>query len=95
MSKELEAFLREGAEQLALSVTDQQVVLLLEYLALLKKWNGAYNLTAIRDPEQMLRLHVLDSLSIIPFIQGNNILDVGTGPGLPGIPLAIFYPDGQ
>lgn len=93
MSKELEAFLREGVEQLALSVTDQQVVLLLEYLALLKKWNGAYNLTAIRDPEQMLRLHVLDSLSIIPFIQGNNILDVGTGPGLPGIPLAIFYPE--
>ncbi|MDX2464824.1 MAG: 16S rRNA (guanine(527)-N(7))-methyltransferase RsmG [Porticoccus sp.] len=93
MSKELETFLREGVEQLALSVTDQQVVLLLEYLALLKKWNGAYNLTAIRDPEQMLRLHVLDSLSIIPFIQGDNILDVGTGPGLPGIPLAIFYPE--
>jgi 16S rRNA (guanine527-N7)-methyltransferase len=93
MSHDLEAILRLGAEQLALSMTDQQAHLLLEYLALLKKWNGAYNLTAIRDPEQMLRLHVLDSLSIVPFVLGNNILDVGTGPGLPGIPLAIFYPE--
>jgi len=93
MADKLEALLRSGAEYQSLTLTDEQVKLLLDYLQLLEKWNGAYNLTAIRDPEQMLHLHLLDSLSIIPFVNGNNVLDVGTGPGLPGIPLAIFYPE--
>jgi len=93
MANKLEALLRSGAKHLSLTLSDEQVKRLLEYLLLLEKWNGAYNLTAIRDPEQMLHLHLLDSLSIIPFIGGNNVLDVGTGPGLPGIPLAIFYPE--
>ncbi len=64
---------------------------LLDYLALLLQWNQAYNLTAIRDPAQMLSLHLLDSLSIAPFVHGR-IADIGTGPGLPGIPLALNDP---
>lgn len=93
MVDKLEALLRSGIEDQSLTLTDIQVKQLLDYLQLLQKWNGAYNLTAIREPEKMLHLHLLDSLSIIPFVKGGNVLDVGTGPGLPGIPLAIVYPE--
>jgi len=65
---------------------------LLQYLSLLHTWNKAYNLTAIREPQDMVRLHLLDSLAILPFLEGARILDVGTGPGLPGIPIAIARP---
>jgi len=93
MANKLEDLLRSGVEAQSIILSDDQITLLLHYLKLLHKWNKAYNLTAIRDPEQMLSLHLLDSLSIIPFVSGENIIDVGTGPGFPGIPLAIFYPE--
>ncbi|MCD1125701.1 16S rRNA (guanine(527)-N(7))-methyltransferase RsmG [Jinshanibacter sp. LJY008] len=68
---------------------------LLGYVALLHKWNKAYNLTSVRDPQQMLIRHIMDSIVVNPHLQGNLFIDVGTGPGLPGIPLAIVRPDAQ
>jgi 16S rRNA (guanine527-N7)-methyltransferase len=62
------------------------------FIKLLEKWNKAYNLTSIRNTEDMVRLHLLDSLAIIPFIEGKHVIDIGTGAGLPGIPLAIYLP---
>lgn len=90
-----EALLRSGLKKQGLELDDTKIDLLLAYHALLVKWNKAYNLTAVRDPEEMIRRHLLDSLSIIPHVTGERILDVGTGPGLPGIPLSICYPDKQ
>lgn len=66
---------------------------LLGYVGLLDKWNKAYNLTSVRDPKEMLVRHILDSIVVNPFLQGNRFIDVGTGPGLPGIPLAIVRPE--
>lgn len=63
------------------------------YMALMLKWNKVYNLTAVRDPEEMLVLHLLDSLSILPFVQPGNVLDVGSGGGLPGLVIAITRPE--
>ena len=65
---------------------------LLRYLALLHRWNGTYNLTAIRDPQEMVTRHLLDSLAMQPFVADGSLADLGTGPGLPGIPLAIACP---
>lgn len=66
---------------------------LLSYIELLLKWNKAYNLTAVRDPAQMVTRHLLDSLAIVPFVTAGPCLDVGTGAGLPGVPLAIMQPE--
>lgn len=85
--------LTTGLAEMNISLTEEQQQKLLAYLALLLKWNHAYNLTAVRDPKEMVPRQLLDSLSILPFIQGQRILDVGTGAGLPGIPLAIALPD--
>ena len=80
--------------ELNLNCSPLQLEKLLKYLKLLQRWNKAFNLTAIRDPLQMVRLHLLDSLAIHPYVQGlKSIIDVGTGPGLPGIPLAILNPE--
>lgn len=84
--------LQAGIDQLGLEATEIQIDLLLAFVSLIEKWNKAYNLTAIRDRDAMLRLHILDSLAILPFMTGQKIIDVGTGAGLPGIPLAIFMP---
>ncbi|MBD2857608.1 16S rRNA (guanine(527)-N(7))-methyltransferase RsmG [Spongiibacter sp. KMU-158] len=91
--EQLREQLKHGAQTLGLELSEPQLALLWQYLELLQKWNKAYNLTAIRDAEGMLHKHLLDSLSIAPHIQGQRFLDVGTGPGLPGIPLAICFPE--
>ncbi|HIG65612.1 MAG TPA: 16S rRNA (guanine(527)-N(7))-methyltransferase RsmG [Methyloprofundus sp.] len=85
----------KGIEYLRLDVSPAQIDLLLAFVSLIQKWNKAYNLTAIRDRDEMLRLHILDSLAILPYVTGQKIIDVGTGAGLPGIPLAILMPEVQ
>ncbi len=79
--------------QTTLQVSAQQVDLLIQYVELLHKWNKAYNLTSVRDPQEMLVKHIMDSLMVGEVLQGKNFIDVGTGPGLPGIPLAILFPE--
>ncbi|MFV0447940.1 MAG: 16S rRNA (guanine(527)-N(7))-methyltransferase RsmG [Vibrio sp.] len=76
-----------------LDVSEKQREQLLGYVELLNKWNKAYNLTSVRDPEDMLVKHILDSIVVSPYLNGERFIDVGTGPGLPGIPLAIMNPD--
>nr|WP_283105353.1 16S rRNA (guanine(527)-N(7))-methyltransferase RsmG [Shewanella seohaensis] len=73
--------------------TAEQKKQLLDFVGMLNKWNKAYNLTSVRDPEAMLVRHIMDSLVVSPHLQGERFIDVGTGPGLPGIPLAIMNPD--
>ena len=85
--------LSAGLQQMDLVLDPQQQHKLLEYLSLLDKWNKTYNLTAVRNPAEMVPRQLLDSLSILPLLRGREILDVGTGPGLPGIPLAVARPD--
>ncbi len=94
---DLPEILSNGLRQLNLAqpLDDTQQAALLKYVELLEKWNKAYNLTAVRQPDQMIIRHLLDSLSICPYLRGKSILDVGTGAGLPGIPLAIAFPDRQ
>nr|WP_286240644.1 16S rRNA (guanine(527)-N(7))-methyltransferase RsmG [Neptuniibacter halophilus] len=87
-----EAALKKGIAGLNLQLSETQTGLLLRYLNLLVKWNKAYNLTAVRDPLEMINRHLIDSLSIVPYIDAKRLIDVGSGPGLPGIPLAICYP---
>ena len=86
--------LKTGISRMNLDLSEAQVEKLLDYLALLNKWNSVYNLTSVRDPMQMVTLHVLDSLAAVPAFKGaSNVLDVGAGGGLPGMVLAISRPD--
>jgi 16S rRNA (guanine527-N7)-methyltransferase len=99
MSLNLEAGLRAGVEVLGLSLLDEQIQRLLDYVAIIQKWNKVYNLTALRDPADMLTHHLLDSLTAIAPLsrhtqgQPTKVLDVGSGGGLPGVVLAICMPE--
>lgn len=91
--QDLHCILASGLEALSLNLADNQQQQLVEFVLLIDKWNKAYNLTSVRCPKQMMVKHILDSLAIVPHLTGENIIDVGTGPGLPGMPLAIAFPD--
>lgn len=88
MINKLSALLKSAS----ISLTDLQKQQLVGYVDMLHKWNKAYNLTSVRDPEQMLVRHILDSIVVEPHLEGERFIDVGTGPGLPGVPLAIVRP---
>lgn len=87
--------LANGITRLGFSLSEETQLQLLQYLALISKWNRVHNLTAVRAPETMLVRHLLDSLAVLPYIAGPHIIDVGSGAGLPGIPLALAHPDWQ
>lgn len=87
------AILAKGIAEAGLPINEQKQQKLLAYLALMQKWNKVHNLTAVRDADEMVTLHLLDSLVVLPSIDGKALLDVGSGAGLPGIPLAICLPD--
>ncbi len=85
--------IQDGIQELGLSLAPEMLAAFEVYLASLARWNNAYNLTAIKTKQEMISKHLLDSLAVAPFIHGDVILDVGTGAGLPGIPLAIVFPE--
>lgn len=87
--------LKAGLKSLGVDAESQACDHYLAYIALLDKWNKTYNLTAVKDPVQMLERHVLDSLSVLSYIEGQHCIDIGTGPGLPGMILAIAQPDSK
>ena len=106
LNTELRAQLLRGAIEMSVTLDDGQIEKLLAYVREFEKWNKAYNLSAVRDIRQMVARHLLDSLSVVPWFQGEKVsgnknfsatrvIDVGTGGGLPGIPLAIIFPEKQ
>jgi 16S rRNA (guanine527-N7)-methyltransferase len=88
----LHKHLLDGCAALNLEISEDKVAKLLSFIDLIAKWNKAYNLTAIKDKQEMVDLHLLDSLTVIPYLEGERVIDIGTGAGLPGIPLAICLP---
>lgn len=100
LEKDLRELLVRGAEKMSVALGESQITNLLSYIREFDKWNKAYNLSAIRDIRQMVARHLLDSLSVVPYVQNtkrriDTMIDVGTGGGLPGIPLAIMFPEKQ
>jgi 16S rRNA (guanine527-N7)-methyltransferase len=91
----LEKRLQDGLLPLGVSPSGHEIAALAQLLRLLDRWNQAFNLTAVRDVGEMVALHVLDSLSARPFLRGRSVLDVGTGAGFPGLPLAMLDPERQ
>lgn len=91
----LQVKLTNGLQEMGLQISAEQQQKLLEYVALIYKWNQVHNLTAVREPLDMVTLHILDSLSVLPYVSCKHLLDVGAGAGLPSIPLAICLPDLQ
>lgn len=92
---QLQAKLAAGLLEMGLNLSEEQQQKLLDYVALIYKWNQVHNLTAVREPLDMVTLHILDSLSVLPYIECKHLLDVGAGAGLPSIPLAICLPELQ
>lgn len=92
-ARNLSVLLKQGTVALGVSLDDAAFQRCLDYIALLSDWNRAYNLTAVRDPERMVPLHLLDSLTVLPHLGAGDCLDIGTGAGLPGLILAIARPD--
>jgi 16S rRNA (guanine527-N7)-methyltransferase len=95
MENELLTVLKSSLKNCDLVVSEEQQRQLICYVMLMHKWNKAYNLTSVRDPQQMVIKHIVDSIVVAPFLDKIHYIDVGTGPGLPGIPLAIMCPDKQ
>lgn len=89
----MKSLLTTAAHENKLVLSDQQIDKLVQYLELMQAWNKVFNLTNITSPKEMVYLHIIDSLLTAPFISGKRLLDVGSGAGLPGIPLAILHPD--
>ncbi len=91
----LESLLSQHLQQAGVAISSEKIILLAQYIELLFQWNAIYNLTATKNEEDFITHHILDSLIIGPYLSGDRIIDVGSGAGLPGIPLAIYYPDKQ
>jgi len=91
----LRSRLTSGANALQVRLSDEVCEQMLCYIELLESWNKKFNLTAIRDPVEMVTRHLLDSLSIAPYVHGKTLVDIGSGAGLPGIPLALIAPERQ
>ena len=94
-SEQLRHRLQDGLQALGISLTEQQELTLINFVALLIKWNKVYNLTAVRDPLKILDRHIIDSLSVLPYLQGTRLIDIGAGAGIPGIPLAVAQNEKQ
>ncbi len=93
MSDSMMAQIQSGCKALGITFTEQQYQQLNDYVALLAKWNRVYNLTSVRNIDEMVSRHLLDSLTILPYLSDGRLLDIGSGGGLPGIPVAIARPD--